>query len=88
MKTIDPYEVDVTSYQYMVVRQMGVSPSGKTAIYEVRDRHAGLLGNVKWMGRWRQYAFFPEPNCVFSEDCLYDISRFILRLKSARKKQA
>lgn len=37
-------------------------------VLAVRD--GALLGTVKWFGRWRRYAFFPEPACVFDADCL------------------
>ena len=34
---------------------------GKTKRFEVISKlHDVLLGEIKWFGRWRQYAFFPE----------------------------
>ena len=35
------------------------------------------LGEIKWFGRWRKYAFFPDYMCVFEEECLRDISVFL-----------
>lgn len=37
------------------------------------------LGEVKWFGRWRKYAFFPERDCVFEQDCLRVIAEFCER---------
>lgn len=34
------------------------------------------LGHVKWFGRWRCYAFWPFPSCVFEKKCLRDIAEF------------
>ena len=35
-----------------------------------------LLGTINWLGRWRQYAFFPLPETVFERQCLRDIAEF------------
>lgn len=35
-----------------------------------------MLGYVKWFGRWRRYAFFPAPSCVFEKDCLRALADF------------
>lgn len=34
------------------------------------------LGQVKWFGRWRCYAFFPNADTVFETTCLEDLSAF------------
>lgn len=54
------------------VEFVDVTPEGrKTKIVEVRAvRDRALLGMIKWFGRWRRYAFFPEPGCVFEAGCL------------------
>lgn len=35
------------------------------------------LGFVKWFGRWRCYAFFPEPGTLYEAVCLADLSAFL-----------
>ena len=35
------------------------------------------LGFIKWYGRWRGYAFFPQSDTIYEEDCLRDIADFI-----------
>lgn len=53
------------------------SASGKTEQWEVVAKDGGpTLGEVKWFGRWRKYAFFPAPDCVFEQDCLRVIAGF------------
>jgi hypothetical protein len=46
-----------------------------------------LIGEIKWFGRWRQYAFFPATACVFSEGCMTEIATFIREQMSTRKGQ-
>lgn len=54
----------------------GASPSGKTRCWLVLTNRGGWLGDVKWFGRWRRYAFFPAPETVFERTCLRDIANF------------
>jgi len=51
--------------------------SGKTSIWNVRTEGGGmLLGQVKWFGRWRCYAFYPGSGTIFERTCLRDIASF------------
>ena len=72
----------------------------KTDIIEVASRPRNLrdgsvregrdmstrLGVIKWFGRWRQYAFFPEVGTVFNTECLEDIRIFIKGMMKERRK--
>lgn len=62
--------------------------TGKTKKYFVstNDFESIKLGEVKWFGRWRQYAFFPEPDTVFEHQCMKDIVVFMEDLMQQRKK--
>ena len=63
---------------HIVFRLANDIPDGmKTAIWLVLDKAGGVLGQVKWFGRWRKYSFFPMPDCVFEGTCLREIARFI-----------
>lgn len=42
-----------------------------------KDANAFCLGVVKWFGRWRRYAFFPNAETVFEDECLKYIAGFI-----------
>ncbi len=55
-----------------------VQQKPKTSIYAVRNiKSQDIIGWIKWYPQWRQYCFFPEPNCIFSVDCLECIIKFI-----------
>ena len=61
-------------------------PGHKTLSIEVRSAvHGDLLGRIKWFGRWRQYAFFPESGTVWNPDCLRDVNDRIASLMEARR---
>ncbi len=52
-------------------------PGGRTKRWRViASRDDALLGRIRWFGRWRQYAFFPEPKTIFNPDCLDSIAAF------------
>lgn len=56
----------------------GRSPSGKTQQWYVTPSdNTETIGEVKWYGPWRAYAFFPWPDCVFEQKCLREIAEFI-----------
>lgn len=59
----------------------------RTKIFVVRPitDSIGSLGTIKWYGPWRQYAFFPGPECLFEKTCLQDITDFLKTLMEERK---
>ena len=58
----------------------------KTKIIRVWSRKSGdRLGLIKWFGRWRQYAFFPEDNTIFNTECLEDIRIYIKGMMEERR---
>ena len=44
------------------------------------------LGKIRWYGAWRQYCFWPSPNCVFNRECMTDIQNMIQELMDDRAK--
>ena len=61
--------------EYMIVIPYRRKP--KTWVYQVNSKRQGsVIGYIKWFPRWRQYAFFPEPETTFSQGCLKDIWKF------------
>jgi hypothetical protein len=42
------------------------------------------LGSVKWLGRWRCYAFRPATNTLFEKQCLRDLATFCERQTKAQ----
>ena len=62
--------------EYMIAIPYRRKP--KTWVYQVNSRKQGSeLGYIKWFPRWRQYAFFPEPETTFSVGCLRDVAKLI-----------
>lgn len=57
---INPYKMNGTKPVYWVV-----SKTGK-----------GILGEIRWYYRWRQYCFYPN-NSLFNKGCLQDIINFL-----------
>ena len=54
--------------------------NGKTSIWNVALKEGILrLGSVRWWPAWRKYAFFPEPDTLYEQDCLWDIADFCAR---------
>lgn len=51
-------------------------PAGRrTKIFAVTSRANGvMLGEVKWHGAWRKFAFFPASGCIFDQSCLVAIA--------------
>ena len=68
-------------------------PKGlKTPRWEVHPREpmgAERLGEVRWYGAWRCFAFFPAPETLFERTCLRDIADFCeARTRERRKEKA
>ena len=65
--------------------QMG--DTGKTTIWGVLTKGDDTkLGEVRWFGRWRTYAFFPQSDTVYEPTCLGDIATFIRERMAERKR--
>jgi hypothetical protein len=68
---------------YLSFERTGKSPSGKTwivVVYGVRAR----LGEIRWFGRWRHYAFFPDDGTLYNPDCMGEIASMCRALMSER----
>ena len=57
----------------------------KTFVWHVESAYDGsLLGDIKWYAPWRQYVLMPFDGCVWSHDCLSEVSEFIKLHKKDR----
>lgn len=63
----------------------GLSPTGKTKVWEVTTLVGNTLGFIKWYGPWRKYSFFPAANTVFENDCMQDIINFNKQAMAEKK---
>ena len=75
---------------YIRFQVAGFSESGKTQVWNVLMIRHGLepLGEIRWFGRWRQYAFFPRDDTLYSPDCLHAIADHISKLMVDRRHPA
>jgi hypothetical protein len=74
----EPRENDAVTTYYKFIKFVMVERKPKTNVYECYNtRHGALLGVVKWYGPWRRYCFWPQPNCIFSAECMDDVAQFI-----------
>lgn len=63
-----------------------VSFRSKTHVFGVWARESEIrLGEVRWKNSWRKYAFFPEGETCFENECLTDIIEFC-ELKNAERR--
>ena len=69
-----------------------VEDKPKTKVWEVRrksdewDKNGIALGQIKYFGRWRQYAFFPHEGTIWNYECMMDIILFLNYENDLRKK--
>ena len=54
---VNPYKKNGTKLVYWVVSKKG----------------KGILGEIAWYYKWRQYCFYPAPNTLFNKSCMIDI---------------
>ena len=51
-------------------------------IVAVISKSSGLeLGGIAWYSGWRQYVFIPNPETLWSEDCLAAVREQILTMR-------
>jgi hypothetical protein len=61
--------------------------AGKTQVWAVRSHRSGdVLGEIRWYGPWRQYAFFPRVATIYNPDCLDLISRWTREKTTAHRR--
>lgn len=61
-----------------------IDPNPKTRVWQVvptaespkAQEDIAELGEVKWFGRWRRYAFFPQEGTIYEQSCLRKIADF------------
>ena len=58
----------------------------KTGTWHVLAKQNGAqLGEIRWYGPWRQYAFFPQAETVLAGSCFTDLAVFIRLAATARR---
>ncbi len=63
--------------KYIEIVEIGTSPSGKTKVWEVRNKNEDAeVGIIRWAGNWRKYVYDCD-SCYYDWDCLRMIADFI-----------
>lgn len=63
--------------KYISVKLSHLTPSRKTAVYQVSNKQNIPLGLVSYRSAWRKYVFLPDTNTMFDETCLSEVSAFL-----------
>lgn len=65
-------------YHWIYFSEVPPKEGAKTKVWLVCAKaDGGLLGAIRWFGRWRKYSFYPENGTVYEQDCLWDIADFV-----------
>lgn len=74
--------------KYIQVSWAGGSKSGKTDLYEVRNKQSmEPLGSISWYAQWRKYCFYPLNNTIYDYSCLDEIGRVLFELNERHKQR-
>ena len=72
--------------KYIRAVERPLAPGKITAQYAVESTYdTSYLGEIKWYGPWRGYAFYPYIDCVFEPKCLNTICEWIAELNQAHR---
>jgi len=78
---------EIARGSYIVFIDHGIPKHMKTHVFSVwtlvENWIGAKLGEVRWYGPWRKYAF--DANCKLEEVCMDDISEFIMGQTMAHK---
>jgi hypothetical protein len=70
--------------EYVYFHDEGLlSPGSKTRVYKV-EAGGQALGYIKWMNRWRKYAFFTN-NIILDDKCMADLSEFLIMVTEEQR---
>jgi hypothetical protein len=76
--------------KYVDVREIGTSASGLTRLWTVVNIRTGeIVGQIRWYGAWRRYAFYPKIEDVdwiaFDAECLGQIVEKLQEVNAQRR---
>lgn len=66
----DSYET-----RYLIFKQSHFQEKSDKIIWNVISKAKDeIVGQVKWLGRWDKYAFFPREDTIWNADCLHELA--------------
>jgi len=57
----------------------------KSVYWVISKNRGGILGEIKWYYKWRQYCFYPSDGTLFNKGCMQEIINFMEKLNVKRK---
>lgn len=80
---------EIEEAKWITFTNTGKSPSGKTNIYQVRQKETPhvLLGEIRWYPAFRCYSFFPREYTIYEPQCMASIINFIEVLMALHNKK-
>lgn len=63
--------------KYMVFQEVRPLGAVKSQWVVGNRKSEACLGIIKWYAPWRCWCFFPEPDVVFSADCMEEILKVV-----------
>lgn len=73
-------------FKHLVIEEFLPPAKRRTKCFRVTNKYdSTLLGVIEWYIKWRKYAFYPEANTLFEEDCLRDLADFCIEETKKQK---
>jgi len=72
--------------KFLKVELLTSKPSRLTNQWCVKTNQNDIVGMVRWVHRFRQYAFESGKECIFNVERLDDITKFIRRINDTHWK--
>lgn len=85
--TLTRHSDEWTQGTWIHFRNLGPADGQVTNRYDVVTNENVRLGEVKWFGRWRCYAFAPLGCTVYEPTCLREIAAFC-EVETQRRREA
>ena len=86
MTDYDTHEPTHTPSKYLSFHEDDHWGRKTKRIVVVSKRYLAILGDIRWYGSWRQYAFFPEADTIWNPQCMDDVQECIKRLMEERRR--
>jgi len=75
----------MTESKYLKFKLNPLKKNGTKSVYWIISKtRGGILGEIKWYYRWRQYCFYPAEATLFNKGCMQDIINFTGGLNANR----
>ncbi len=62
---------------YLLAEKRDRKPGGRADRWFIWSKRGHCLGEIRWHGPWRQYAFFNIGDIILNGDCLKDLKNFL-----------